>query len=411
MPPLSDRTIRALKPERKARKVTDEKGLYLVVSPNGGKYWRLKYRRQGREKTLSIGTYPDVSLAAARRARDEARSLIAAGGDPSAQKQAAKRAGEDTLKSVARRWLAKETPGWAPAHARKVEQRFTRDVFPILGGRPVAEITPPEILAVVRRIADRGAVDTAHRALWGIGQVMRFAKAEGLVLGDPTAGLSEALPSPKGSHFAAVTDPVDLGALLRAVWGYEGAPSVSAALKLTPLLAVRPGELRSMEWVEIDFDAPGGPLWSIPAAKMKSREPHLVPLAKQAEEILRGLYQPFGPSPYVFPGARDPKRPMSEMTVTAALRRMGFESGTVTAHGFRATFRTLVDEVLSEPPHLIEHQLAHQVRDPLGRSYNRTTHLDERRRLMQRWADYLDTLRTTEAEKVVALRAGAAAGR
>lgn len=407
MAPLSDRKIRALKPTGKARKIADEKGLHLVVTETGSKLWRLKYRRQGREKTLSIGQYPDVSLAAARRARDEARALIAAGGDPSARKQLEKQAERHTLEGVARRWLAKETPGWAPAHARKVVQRFERDVFPILGGRPVEEITPPEILAVVRRIADRGAVDTAHRALWGIGQVLRFAKAEGLVLGDPTAGLSEALPSPKGSHFAAVTDPEELGALLLAMWGYEASPTVAAALKLTPLLAVRPGELRRMEWSEIDFDAPGGPLWSIPGPKMKSGEPHLVPLAKQAEEILRGLHEPFGTSPYVFPGARDRTRPMSEMTVTAALRRMGFESGKVTAHGFRATFRTLVDEQLGEPPHLIEHQLAHQVRDPLGRSYNRTTHLDERRRLMQRWADHLDSLRAAAAQKAKAAGAGA----
>ena len=402
--PLTDRAIKALKPSEKPRKVSDGGGLYLLVHPNGSRYWRLKYRVAGREKTFAIGVYPDVTLAAARRRRDEARQVIAAGGDPSAEKRAARAAAENTFEAVAREWIAKESPSWAPAHARKVEQRFVRDLFPRLGRRPVGQLTAPEILEVARRVADRGAVETAHRGLWGVGQVMRYAVAKGLATGDPTAGLSSALPTPKTTHFAAITDPDALGELLRAIEGYEGTPAVAAALKLAPMLAVRPGELRKMEWTELSLEESGGPYWSIPGAKMKSREPHIVPLADQAADILRDLGPVTGRGQFVFPGARTPRRAMSDATLSAALRRLGYESRSVTVHGFRATFRTLLEEVLGEPIHLIEHQLAHAVKDPLGRAYNRTTHLPDRRRMMSRWADYLEQLRRSKA-KVVPLRA------
>lgn len=402
--PLTDRAIKALKAGEKPRKVSDTRGLYLLVHPNGSRYWRLKYRVAGREKTLAIGVYPDVTLAAARQRRDEARQVIAAGGDPSAEKRLAKLAHANSFEAVAREWLAKESQGWAPTHARKVEQRFERDLFPRLGKRPVGQLTAPEILEVARRVADRGAIETAHRGLWGVGQVMRFAVAKGLATGDPTAGLSSALPSAKTKHFAAITAPDALGELLLAIEGYSGTPEVGAALKLAPLLVVRPGELRQMEWAELDLDAEGGALWCIPADRMKSRQPHIVPLAGQATEILDSLRAVSGRGKYVFPSARSSRRPMSDATLTAALRRLGYEKGTVTVHGFRATFRTLADEVLGEPVHLIEHQLAHAVRDPLGRAYNRTTHLLDRRSMMARWADYLTALRQSKA-KVVPLRA------
>ena len=404
--PLTDRAIKSLKPAAKQRKVSDSGGLYLLVHPNGSRYWRFKYRIHGREKSLAIGVYPDVTLAAARASRDEARRLLAAGGDPSAEKRAAKATKADSFEAITREWLAKQTPTWAPAHAKKVSRRFERDLFPRLGARPVREMTAPEILGVVKKIADRGAVETAHRALWGVGQVMRYAVANGHVTGDPTVGLSDALPTAKPTHFAAITDPEALGELLRAIEGYSGSPAVCAALKLAPMLVVRPRELRHMEWAELELDADDGARWSIPGEKMKSKQPHIVPLAPRAVSILRELEPVSGRSQYVFPGARSPRRPMSEVAVLAALRRLGYDSGEVTGHGFRATFRTLADEVLGEPIHLIEHQLAHAVKDPLGRAYNRTAHLRERRRMMERWAEYLEGLRS-ECAKVLPLRRAA----
>jgi integrase len=402
--PLTDRAIKALKPGEKPRKVFDSGGLYLIVHPAGSLRWRFKYRIHGREKTLALGVYPDVTLAAARAGRDEARRMVAAGGDPSAEKQAAKARGGNSFEAVTREWLEKQTPTWAPAHAKKVKRRFERDLFPRLGSRPIGELVAPEILAVVRKVADRGAIETAHRALWGVGQVMRYAIANGHATADPTAGLSDALPAAKTTHFAAITDPEALGELLRAIEGYSGSPAVCAALKLAPMLVVRPKELRHMEWAELELDAKEGPRWAIPGEKMKSKQPHIVPLAPQAVQILSDLRKVTGRSQYVFPGGRSPRRPLSDVAVLAGLRRLGYDSGEVTGHGFRATFRTLADEVLGEPIHLIEHQLAHAVRDPLGRAYNRTTHLPERRKMMDRWAAYLESLRNSEA-KVVPLRA------
>ena len=401
---LTDKAIKALKPGPKARKAADEKGLFLLVNPDGSLYWRLKYRVGGREKLLSVGVYPQTGLALARRKRDEARSLLAAGIDPSASRQAEKIAKADSFEAVAREWLAKESGAWTPAHTKKVRQRLENDVFPILGSRPVDDLKAPEILAAVKRIVNRGAVETAHRALWCIGQVMRFAVATGRASSDPTPSLRGALPTAKPDHFAAIVEPVALGELLRAMDAFKGAPATKAALLLAPRLFVRPKELRSMEWSEIDFDAEGGPLWSIPGEKMKGGNPHIVPLSTQAVAIIRELEPHTSRSRFVFPNARSAQRPMSEVAVLAALRRLGYESGTVTGHGFRATARTLLDEVLGYPPHLIEHQLAHSVRDPLGRAYNRTTHLAERRAMMQRWSDYLEGLRD-KAAKVVPIRA------
>lgn len=403
MPTLTDRAIRALKPGPKPYKVTDEKGLTLLVEPSGARLWRLRYRFEGRESMLSLGTYPDTGLALAREKREEARRLLAAGINPSAARKAEKVARADSFEAIALEWIAKETPGWAPAHAKRVKARLERDAFPYIGSMPVGSVTSGAVLDVVRRVADADHVETAHRLLWCIGQTMRFAVATGRALSDPTPALRGALPTAKREHFAAIIEPDGIGELLRAMEAFQGTPATKAALLLAPRLFVRPKELRMMEWAELDLDAKDGALWTIPGAKMKGGRDHLVPLSTQAEAILRELAPLTRRSQYVFPNARSAQRPMSEVAVLAALRRLGYAQGTVTGHGFRATARTLLDEVLGERVEWIEHQLAHSVKDPLGRAYNRTSHLAERRAMMQRWSDYLDGLRDKTA-KVVPIR-------
>jgi integrase len=401
--PLTDKAIKALKPGPKARKVSDGAGLFLLVNTDGSKWWRFKYRFEGREKMISVGVYPDTGLALARDKRDDARRLLAAGINPSAHRAAQKTAVADSFEAVAREWYAKEAPSWVAAHGKRILTRLENDVFPRMGTRPVSQVTAPEILAVVRRIVDRKAVETAHRALANIGQVMRFAVATGRAPSDPTTALRGALPSPNATHHAAITDPTALGALLRAIAGYQGSPVVRAALRLAPHVFVRPGELRHAEWAEIDFKAQNGALWTIPGAKMKGGADHCVPLSSQSVAILREIAPLTERSRFVFPGARSYHKPLSENAVIAALRYLDYDKETVTGHGFRATARTLLDEALGHPPHLIEHQLAHSVRDPLGRAYNRTSHLPERRVMMQRWSDYLDGLRDN-AGNVVPIR-------
>ncbi len=403
MPTLTDRAIRAAKPRPKPYKLSDERGLALLIEPTGSKLWRLRYRFEGRESMLSLGTYPDTGLALAREKRDEARALLARGINPSAHRAAKRAAVADSFAAVAREWYAKEAGGWVPSHGERILRRLERDVFPRIGTRPVSQITAPEILDVLRRIVDRSAVETAHRALANIGQVMRFAVATGRAPADPTPALRGALPSPDAKHHAAITEPKAFGALLADLDGYSGSPVVRAALRLAPHVFVRPGELRRAEWAEINFDADGGPLWIIPGAKMKGGADHVVPLSSQAVAILCEIEPLSGRSQFVFPGARSYHRPLSENAVLAALRSLGYGKESVTGHGFRATARTLLDEVLGYSAHLIEHQLAHSVRDPLGRAYNRTTHLEERRKMLQRWSDYIDELRAGGA-KVVPLR-------
>jgi len=388
--PLTDRSIRALKPGPKPRKVSDGAGLYVLVHPNGGRYWRLKYRIDGKEKLLSLGTFPDVGLAQARTRRDEARRQLADGIDPGAVRKAERGGERDSLEAVAVEWLEKQTPGWAPGHAQRVRGRIEADVLPVLGHRPVSELGAPEILAALRRVVDRGAIETAHRELQYIGQILRFAVATGRASSDPTAALRGALPAARGGHFAAITAPAELGALLRAIADYAGSHVVRCALAIAPHVFVRPGELRRAEWAEINLTEA---IWTIPAVKMKGGRDHLVPLSRQSIAILRDLEQLTGRGRYAFPSPRTGDRPMSENGVTAALRRMGYDRGTMTGHGFRAIARTLLDEELGFAAHLIEHQLAHRVKDPLGRSYNRTQHLRERVAMMQKWSDYLDTLR------------------
>ena len=391
-PMLTDTAIRKAKPADKPQRMFDSGGLYLEVSPAGGKLWRWKYRLNGKEKRLAIGIYPDTGLAEARGKRDAARKLLAAGIDPSEQRKAEKAAGEEraanSFEVIAREWMGRQT--WVDDYRVKLESRMANDVFPYIGRRPVAELSAPEFLQVGRRIEERGAVESAHRALQVCGQVMRYAIATGRAERNPIADLRGALASPRVQHHAAITDPRELGGLLRAIEGYLGDPTTRAALKLSALLFVRPGELRHAEWSEFDLDAGE---WNIPAGRMKMRQPHLVPLCGQAVAILRELHLLTGRGQYVFPGGRSPRRPMSNNAINAALRRMGYGTDTMTAHGFRATARTILDEVLGYRVDYIEHQLAHAVRDPNGRAYNRTAHLPERRNMMQAWADYLDSLR------------------
>jgi integrase len=411
----TDVIVRNIKPTDATFRLSDGDGLYLLIKPNGAKWWRLDYSIGGKRKTLSIGVYPDTGLKAARDKADEARQLVAAGTDPSdvrkankAQQAKALEADRriadglpavDSFEEVGREWFAKFSTEWAPSHADKVIRRLERDIFPWMGKRPIASINAPELLSVLRRIEERGAVETAHRAHQNCGQIFRYAIATGRVERDPTPDLRGALPAVKQTHHAAITEPKAIGALLRAIDSYQGYFVTKCALRLAPLVFVRPGELRNAEWAEIDLDKTE---WNIPAVRMKMREPHLVPLSTQAVEILRELHALTSGGRYVFPGARTNARPMSDNAVLAALRRMGFAKDEMSGHGFRAMARTILDEVLQVRPDYIEHQLAHAVRDPNGRAYNRTAHLTERRKMMQQWADYLDKLKA--GAEVIPLR-------
>ncbi len=406
---LSDTTIRNAKPgltpkgqvTDKPYKLSDGKGLYLEVAPSGGKWWRLKYRFEGKEKRLSLGVYPDVSLKDARERCDEARKLLANQIDPSqnrkAQKASQTEGGGNSFEIIAREWHQKFSSRWIPTHANNLIRRLERDVLPWLGNQPIDKITAPLLLSMLRRIESRGAVETAHRALQTCSQIFRYAIATGRAERDPSPDLRGALSPIKETHFAAMTEPKQIGELLRAIDGYQGHFVTQCALRLAPLLFVRPGELRNAEWAEFNLDAAE---WNIPAAKMKMREPHLVPLSKQALDILNDLYPLTGYGRYLFPSARDPKRPMSDNAILSALRRMGFAKDEMSGHGFRAMARTVLDEVLQVRPDFIEHQLAHAVRDPNGRAYNRTAHLGERRKMMQQWADYLGTLKIEQKLRV-----------
>jgi integrase len=393
--PLTDTAIRKAQPADKTRRIFDGGGMYLEVAPAGGKWWRLKYRYAGKEKRLSLGTYPDTGLADARNKRDAARKLLAAGVDPGEQRKAAKAAGEEraanSFEVIAREWFAKHEPLWTLGHSSKVIARLENDAFPWLGSRPVADITAKELLTTVNRIVDRGAIETGHRVLQYCSQVLRYAIVTGRAERNPAADLRGALPPVKQTHHAAIIEPHAIGGLLRAIDAYHGSFVTRSALRLAPLLFVRPGELRQAEWVEFDLDAAQ---WNLPAEKMKMRQPHLVPLAPQAVAILRELQALTGGGRYLFPSPRSPQRPMSNNGVLSALRRMGYGTDEMSGHGFRAMARTVLDEVLHFRPDYIEHQLAHAVKDPNGRAYNRTAHLVERRKMMAGWADYLDTLKT-----------------
>lgn len=390
--PLTDTAIRNAKPTAKPVKMFDENGLFLIVTPSGGKWWRFKYRFGGKEKLLSFGTYPEVSLKESREKRDEARKLVAAGIDPGEHRKAHKAAKLDrasnSFEIVAREWFTKYSANWVASHADKIIRRLEKDVFPWLGGCPIAEITAPELLTVLRRIENRGALETAHRALQNCGQVFRYAVATGRAERDPSGDLRGALPPTKQKHHASIIDPKAIGELLRAIDGYQGSLVTKCALKLAPLLFVRPGELRKAEWVEINFD---NSEWRIPANRMKMREQHIVPLSSQALSILHELQALTGTGRYVFPGARTNGRPMSENTVNAALRRLGYSNDEMTGHGFRSMASTLLNEQ-GWNRDAIERQLAHAERDNVRAAYNYAEHLPQRRQMMQSWADYLDKL-------------------
>ena len=375
-------------------KHSDGGGLYLHVTA-AGKYWRMAYRMHGKQKTLAVGVYPAVSLAQAREARKRAKEQLAQGTDPSTAKREEKAArateAQNTFEAVALAWLKATAAQRTEGTSERAHTWLHRDVFPTLGRKPMADIGPRDVLAVLKKIEARGAVDTARRVGQTVGQVCRFAVASGLAERDVTADLRGAMTVAKKRHHPAITEPLALGALLRAIHDYTGTPTTVVALKLSTMLMVRPGELRHAEWSEIDL---GTGTWAIPADKMKMRNAHVVPLPRQAVELLQSLQPLTGSGRYVFCSLRAGKVPMSENTVNAALRGMGYSKDVQTAHGFRATARTIMDEVLNERVDLLEHQLAHTVKDANGNAYNRTAHLPARREMLQRWADYLDTLRT-----------------
>ncbi|MES2161640.1 MAG: integrase arm-type DNA-binding domain-containing protein [Pseudomonadota bacterium] len=392
---LTDLFIRKLKHSGKSSgdKYSDGRSLYLLVKESN-KYWRMNYRFDGKHKTLALGIYPEVSLAEARELSADARKLLRAGVDPNPKKEPERdRPLEESLQTfeaLARQWLTKMAVSRLARTQDKVLAWLEHDLFPFIGAMPVSTIKARDILGVIQRVEARGAVDSAHRIKQMCGQVLRYGVAIGWAERDVTPDLKGALVAKPRAHFAAITEPKELAALLRAMYAYEGHFVVVAALKLTPLLFVRPGELRAAEWAEFDLDAAE---WRIPAAKMKMKVEHMVPLPMQAVEILRELYRVTGHGKYVFPNLRTEQACMSDNTINAALRGMGFSKEVMTAHGFRATARTILDEVLNERVDLIEHQLAHRVIDPNGRAYNRTAHLPARGLMMQRWADYLDKLR------------------
>lgn len=392
--PLTDTFIRQAKHSGKKAgdKHSDGGGLYLLVTA-AGKYWRLNYRYLGKQKTLALGVYPAVSLAAARKARDQARELLAGGKDPSAEKKdaarEAKRAAGALFETIARDWMATTAAERGAETQKRVVSWFERDVFPFIGQRAIGSLGPADILDLMKRMQARGIVDSMLRVLGYISKVFRMAMVAELVDRDPTVGVADALEKRTERHFAAITEPSEVGALLRAIDAYDGHVVTKAALKFAPIVFQRPHMIRAAEWSEVDLDTGE---WRIPAAKMKMDNDHIVPLPRQAVEILRALQPITGHGTYVFASLR-PGRPMSENTINVALRTLGYGGDKMVGHGFRAMARTILDEVLGERVDLIEHQLAHQVRDVNGRAYNRTTHLAARREMMQRWADYLDKLR------------------
>lgn len=410
---LSDIQVKNAKPAPKEVKLFDGGGLFLLITPSGGKLWQLKYRFDDKEKKLSFGSYPSITLAEARQRREDAKKLIANGVDPSDVKKAQKTAdtskNENSFEVVARMWHSRNVERWAKSHAKTTLERLQKNIFPWLGSKPVSEIKLSDIKPVLHRIEER-APESARRMYVALNMIFRYCVASEYLDRNPLEGLKPKdimLREPIEKHFPALTQPHELAPLLRAIDDFKGSFVVKCALQLAPLVFVRPGELRHAEWKEIDFDAAE---WNIPVEKMKlsTREKnrrkgdfHCVPLSKQAIDILKVIQPLTGRSPFVFPGARSYHRPMSEAALTAAIHRMGYQ-GEMTWHGFRAVARTMLDEVLQFRPDFIEHQLAHAVRDALGRAYNRTSHLAERRKMMQTWAEYLDGLKA--GAKVIPLK-------
>ncbi len=412
----SNASIKAIKPGDPRRRLSDGEGLYMLLFVKGGSHgWRYDYSLHTRRKTLSLGTYPDVGLADARRRADEARKLVSSGIDPSdARKEvrtearklhaATKRAAsglppEDSFEAVAREWYVKNATGWAPSHAGKIIRRLELDVFPWIGSRPIDTIRPTELLALLKRVEDRGAIETTHRVQQNCGQVFRYAVATGRAANDPSRDLRGALTPWKPEHYPTLTEPRQVGQLLRDIESYDGGFITKCAMRLAPMLFVRPGELRHAEWSEINLEAAE---WRIPAAKMKGRVIHIVPLARQALAILEELQPLTSKSRWAFPGVRTNGEPMSENTINAALRRLGYDRTKLTAHGFRGMASTMLHEC-GWPSDVIERQLSHAERNAVKAAYNHAEHLPTRRKMMQAWADHLDALR--QGGSVVALRA------
>ena len=389
---LTDIQIRNAKPDSKQYKLSAGLGLYLIVSPNGGKWWRFRYRFDGKQKEMSLGTYPDVSLKEAAQQRDDYRSMVKGGDDPlyerKIDKLSKRTASDNCFEAVTREWHQKHKHNWSEEHAERTLTRFEKNVFPWLGSKHINEVTAPELLAILRRIESRGALDTAHRTHQQCGQVFRYAVATGRALRDPSADLKGALPPAKTKHHASMTDPQQIGELLRAIRGYSGYFPTQCALRFAPLVFVRPKELRSAEWSEFDLDKAE---WRIPAEKMKMGVLHIVPLSKQALAILEELKPLTGSGKYLFPSNRTASRPMSDNTVNGALRRLGFTKEEMTGHGFRSMASTLLNEQ-GWNSDAIERQLAHSEKDGVRAAYNYAEYLPERKKMMQAWADYLDGL-------------------
>lgn len=391
--PLTDIQAKNAKKKDKEYKLSDAGGLYLLVSTSGGKLWRFAYRFAGKQKTLYIGAYPALSLADARQRRDDAKKLLANGVDPSAdkkQKEVAKTLERlNTFEAVTRQWFEDHKANWSTNHAERLLRRLEADIFPLIGNKPIAEIRRKDLTTILQNVSVR-TLETAHRLKIAINQMLRYAIQLELITHNPLGDTKGLLRKIEHTHMAAPTDPKEVAALLRAIDGFTGSFIVKSAMQLAPMLFVRPGELRQAEWSEIDLEAAE---WNIPAEKMKMKVAHLVPLSAQAVKILRELKPLTGHSKYVFPCHRSPLKCMSENAVNAGLRRLGFEKSEITGHGFRAIARTILDEVLQVRVDYIEHQLAHAVKDANGRAYNRTSHLPERRRMMQKWSDFLDGLK------------------
>lgn len=401
--PLSDTQIRHAKPSvhptdptknGRSYKLADGRGLFLLVTPQGGKWWRFKYRHEGKEKLLSLGTYPDISLKEAREKRDTARKQLANGIDPASHRKALKRAKSEananSFEVVAREWFAKQQSHWKDSHASKVIRRLEQDAFPWIGSRPISDLEPSDLLEVLRRVESRGTHETAHRLLQNFGQIFRYAVATQRAKRDQAADLRGALSPAKEIHYPSLKQPHQIGQLLRAIDGYQGQFQTKIALLLAPLVFVRPGELRKAEWAEIDFN---NAVWRIPPHKMKMGEEHIVPLARQALSLLTELKSVTGQYRYLFPGQRTPTRPMSENTLNAALRRLGYSKEEMTGHGFRSMASTRLHEEGLFPSEVIERQLAHGERNTVKRAYNHAQHLPKRKEMMRWWADYLDALK------------------
>ena len=400
--PLTDTKVRTTKPTEKAQKLFDGGGLFLLITPTGGRLWRFKYRFGGSEKLLSIGTYPETSLAEARQRRDQASALLANGIDPSETQKAQKAAGNqetETFEIIAREWYAKFSPSWATSHAKTTIRRLELFIFPWLGARPVKTITAPELLTALRRIEAKGALETAHRVKQVCGQVFRYAIATGRAERDPSGDLRGAIPSVSGKHMATITDPKEIAGLLRSIDDYRGSIVTRCALQLAPLVFVRPGELRQAEWSEFNLETAE---WRIPAEKMKAGAVHIVPLSRQAIDILREIHPLTKHGRYVFPSPRTDSRPMSSNAILSALRRMGYAKDEMSGHGFRSMASTLLNEQ-GWNRDAIERQLAHAERNSVRAAYNYAEFMPERKKMMQAWADYLEGIKS--GAKIIPIQA------